>query len=596
MTTDDPAGYVAARLESIPPAAASSQRLHDLLRTAAEWDQRASDDGAAYRSLAALAGETLDSRESPLQVDMAIPLAGRHVSELIADDVARATELLLRLTPMPAGLPHLEQYRQEFVARYGLEREVPLLELLDRNIGLGPASAYRAASGRGHVGGPRPAATRTDTLLALACAALRDRTPAIELDEDTLARLETWPPVSDDAPVSLELNVLVGAASADALDRGEFEVVIAPNLGPSPAGRHLARFTDLLGEDARRALERAAREEEARTPGIVWAELTYLPRPLRTANVAVRPAIRAHEIVIGTSAGVDDSGIIPAAELVVGVRGDRFYLRWTATGAEVRICGTHMLNPFHAPEVGRFLTQVGLDAVPILHEFDWGPAAGFPYLPRVHVGRIVLRPAQWRLDPHAWFADASGDAAARFRETLRGWRERWHVPRYVYLSTGDNRLLLDLDNDLHTEQLRAERHQLRGHTVLQEVVPSLDRMWVTGVGGCYAAEFVVSMVRRPESRRADTDARQSASPTPTSGARRGTSPVPTAVRLRPPGSEWLFAKLYCGRDLQDDMIGTRCVRLRRPSCRRAWHTTGSSFGMPTPTPTCASVSEGTPSA
>ncbi|MBP0645242.1 lantibiotic dehydratase, partial [Mycobacterium tuberculosis] len=51
---------------------------------------------------------------------------------------ARAAELLLRLTPFPSGLTPILAYREAFTARYGSDRAVPLLEMLDPDQGIGP--------------------------------------------------------------------------------------------------------------------------------------------------------------------------------------------------------------------------------------------------------------------------------------------------------------------------------------------------------------------------------------------------------------------------------------------------------------------------
>jgi hypothetical protein len=110
----------------------------------AEWDTLPMKEAAAgYRRLAGSAdGDEASRPEAPPQVDMAIPLEGCHINEAVAREATRAAELLLRMTPLPGGLPHLNAYRRVFEARYGPEREVPLLELLDPNFGLGPPSTH----------------------------------------------------------------------------------------------------------------------------------------------------------------------------------------------------------------------------------------------------------------------------------------------------------------------------------------------------------------------------------------------------------------------------------------------------------------------
>jgi thiopeptide-type bacteriocin biosynthesis protein len=388
---------------------------------------------------------------------------------------------------------------------------------------------------------------RQRTLHDLAISALRDRQLVVELDEDTLARLETCTPSSDTAPPSLDIAAFVAARSSAAIDAGEFQVIVGPNLGASAAGRNLGRFADLLGPTAEAALQHTARAEGEQAPGRLHAELVYLPQRFRSANVTIRPTVRSHEIVLGTSAGVSPAQVILLDELVVGVRKGRFYVRWLAEDVEVVGCSGHMLNNMQAPAIIRFLDNLRHDGVAQFSAFDWGPAAGFPFLPRVQTGRVVLSLAQWRIDTATRTDDLPDESSAAFRKALVAWRERWQVPRYVYLSFGDNRLLLDLEDDAQGEALREEVRRLQAGTfiVLQEALPAPDHAWAVGPGGHFVTELMVPLVLK-----------EAVPQTPAEAPRLNAAvrSVATEVRLRPPGSDWLFAKLYYPRTFEEDLI------------------------------------------
>jgi thiopeptide-type bacteriocin biosynthesis protein len=543
LTETNPAVYVVRRLESIPEAGDLLDRLQTALSAAAEWDALPVEETAdAFRALAAkLSPGSGTSPKSSPQVDMALRLAGSRISRTVAEEAARAAELLVRLTPLPAGVPYLESYRRQFEARYGSDREVPILELLDQNAGLGPPSPFHGVAPGGD---PRKLAIRQQTLHDLAITALREGQLVVELDEKKLSQLETWTPSAVTAPLSVDLSVFVVAASAPDVDSGNFLIVIGPNLGATAAGRNLGRFADLLGTEAEAALEAVGRTEAARQGGGLWAELVYLPRQFRNANVAVRPHARTYEIPVGTTPGRPPEQVIPVGELVAGVRNNRFYIRWPAQDADVLACSSHMLSNMHAPDVCRFLDDVRRDGEAQFSSFDWGQASALPVLPRVQAGRIVLSTAQWRIDSTVRneLAPESWDA---FKTGLNTWRARWRVPRHVYLSYGDNRLLLDLESEPQAEQLRAEVRKLTEGTQLrlQEALPAPEQAWATGPGGHFITELMVPLVLRTG--RASSDA----------GAVRIKPPVYTAAdRLRPPGSEWLLAKLYCPRVFENELL------------------------------------------
>jgi lantibiotic biosynthesis protein len=542
LTGPNPAAYVSERLAGIPAARAAADGLADLLEQLAAWDKRPLQERVGtWPGLLRLARAIHPTTSANLlQVDTALPLAGTALQVEVGAEAARAAELLLRLSPHPDGAPHLNAYRQAFAERYGQHREVPLLELVDADFGLGPPADHtRDDSAR------QTTARRRDQLLCeLALDAHRNHRLVVELDDRLLERLQTWEPRAADAPLSLDLPVFVAAPSPAAIDAGDFRVIVGPNLGTIAAGRNLGRFADLLGPPALAALSEAAAAEAALAPDQLLAEVVYLPTRARSANVAVRPAVRTDEIVFDTQPGVADEHTIAVDELVVGMQGGRLVIRWPAGGMQVIGVQGHMLNTLHAHPAVRFLLEVAGDSRCRLAPFDWGAAAAFPFLPRVQCGRVVLALAQWQIDPAAGSPEA--EPAGCFPDALAAWRARWSVPRHLYLAARDNRLLLDLDDPDQVELLRQELKGLQdGHVAhLQEALPGPSEAWLPAAEGGHMAEIVVPLtLRRPST------PLPSAEP---AGSR--ADPVPARARLRPPGSDWLYLKLYGPQPFEDQII------------------------------------------
>lgn len=541
LTVDSPARYVVDRLASIPSADGTRAALQAVVDAAADWDSSPTTSSVPrFRAIAQAAAELASVDRLPFQVDSAVELTGRTISRLVSEEAARAAELLLTLSPLPRGPAHLVTYRRQFEQRYGAHREVPLLEVLDPNFGLGPPPYGEAAAEGG--GPPVTAHRRTQRLLELAATALGERRRSITLDESALRDLQTWEPSVASAPRSLDLNVFVAAASREAVDAGDFRLVVGPNVGSMAAGRGLGRFADMTPE-AHAALRGVAAAEEALEPDKLWAELSYQPRSARLGNVSTRPNLRRHEIAVGVSPG-EEARPIPVDELVVGIRNGRFHVRWPAAGQEVVVTAGHMLTYLRAPAVCRFLSEVGRDRICHLAGFQWGAAAGLPFLPRVEVGRIVLSLAQWRLRAASLTDDALSDPDA-FSCALDRWRDRWAAPQHLYLNAGDNRLLLDLADPEHAAELRRAltKQGPNRAAILTEVLPGLDEAWVEDAGHQrFMTELVVPLVRTSDGPR-DAPA---AHP-------RGAGTWPPAT-VHPPGSEWLYVKLYVGRDLEDDVL------------------------------------------
>jgi thiopeptide-type bacteriocin biosynthesis protein len=186
----------------------------------------------------------------------------------------------------------------------------------------------------------------------------------------------------------------------------------------------------------------------------------------------------------------------------------------------------------------------------------WGAIDSLPFLPRVVSGRLILSPARWTLGP----VELGPLAATREPErpqALAALRERLQLPRLVILEEGDQSLLLDLDDPISAESLWQLARKGAG-VRLSEALSDVGDLCVNGPEGRFLHELVVPFVRQP-------------SPGAASAAMAGPR-SPLATRPRPrveleetfaPGSEWLFAKLYCGPATADHVLSRVVDPLRR---------------------------------
>ncbi len=546
----DPA--LSARAAELAGAMAAADGVPDAPAPAGHATARTrSADPGAFVRVTDLA-RALHDHPQTFQADLIRALDGRSLSAEVADECARAVEVLLRLGPGPATAGDLAGYGRRFLARWGAGREVPLTEVFDPLHGLGPLP---------HTHGPASAvdqavqARRSERLMTLALEALRDERRTIHLEPETIAALSGWPegaadrPLTPanapDAPLSLDVSAFLLAADAAAVDAGAFTLLIGPNLGAASAGRWLGRFADLFGARADAYYAWLAEAETAADPGAVAAEVVYLPHTPRSTNVILRPTLGSHEIVVSGRGSAEHR--LDVSDLLVGHDGTRFHLRSASLGVRLRPTARHMLNHHGAPPVCQFLDAVGRGVTAEFSGFDWGPAQSLPVLPRVRVGRTVLAPARWLVGVPDRGRPGTVDEAA-VRAALAAAHERWGLPDRVYVTVADNRLLLDLRQADDREQLRREFGNAGGALRLEEALPDVGDAWLPGPGGRYLTELVISVVRRPaadvppEPTAAEPAAAELALARPerSAPARR----IGVHDRIRLPGDDWLFAKFY----------------------------------------------------
>lgn len=112
------------------------------------------------------------------------------------------------------------------------------------------------------------------------------------------------------------------------------------------------------------------------------------------------------------------------------------------------------------------------------------------------------------------------------------------LPRYVTLVAADNELPVDLDNPLSVVALAHEVAGQRG-VQLTELFPNPNQLIARADDGRYTNEVVLMFTRK-------------------GGSVRGEAPLvdraPAIRRTFPPGSEWLYAKVYCGVSTADRVL------------------------------------------
>lgn len=488
------------------------------------------------------------------QTDTALALLGKNLSAEIAEAAAEAGELAMRLKCTRPRLPSVVEYHQVFLERYGAGSEIPLLEALSEEIGIGPPNDYRYPPRAAPLPrSPEPTHPRRDqAVVEMVSNALHRRSREVELTDALVERLTVWPPPGADAVAfpSMDIYAKLAAKSRQAIDSGLWRLVLAPIafLGLQSFGR----FVDLLDGDAVEMLRRFARAEEALHPDVLIAELNSAPWVPRHGNLMVRPAIREYEVCVNARPSLPPERRIPPSDIVLGATGQGFYLRSVRLRRRLVVTRSHGVTALQAPNLCRALLELSTDAFAQPSSFDWGPMSDAPFLPRLVRGKLVLNTAQWTLTPSSFAPDGLPTDRDEFFDRLQRWRSDWCIPRHVHLALADNRLLLDLDHpscvdELHRELRRAGTAGRPESLRLQEMLPDFPELWLRDRNGRrYHSELVIPLrsTVRPKPRAA-----LSAFPAPPPAGR-----VEVLTRRWLPGDEWVYLKLYTAESQQNDLI------------------------------------------
>lgn len=499
-----------------------------------------------YRAIAADLGSLPAKVEMHrlFQVDMVKPVPDAILSTKVVDEIRRGVESLHRMTPRPAK-DALSAFREAFQNRYE-SQELPLMEVLDEEGGIGfqtsqqpGAEASPLLEGLGFPGGAvenQVAWGAREVLLLRKLLELeRSGGGVLRLQDADLESLKAKDPYP--LPHSLAVIAELAGESEEALESGAFKVYFKGASGPSGANL-LGRFCH--GDAAlTEAVAGMLQEEEAEQPGAIFAEVVHLPEG-RIGNVILRPLLRPYEIPFLGRSGAPEENQIPVTDLLVSIRDGRVVLRSRRLGKEIvpRLTNAHNFSN-HSLGVYRFLCTLQYQHVTGGLGWSWGPLESLPHLPRVEYGRLVLAKAQWRVEK-AELKSAQDAKGAGQWTALQAWRSERRLPRWVLLADGDNKLPVDLDNVLCCETLLDTVKQ-RPAFMLEEIFPSPAELLAHGPEGRFVHELVIPFSAK---KKVSTAERMPPSSMGTS----------TQQRSFPPGSEWIYLKLYAGASGVDELL------------------------------------------
>jgi lantibiotic biosynthesis protein len=540
ITGADPVAEAVTPLVATPEAGAVVSALERGRLAAAALDHAppGGNDLAAYERLRQLLAETGSPPSDGQMINVVLrkPAPGMTLPPHVVEEVLRAEPLLRSFAPAPDAW--LTSFITRFRERYQ-DQEVPLLEALDDEIGVGFLPAELGAltpllEGITVPGAPlgevRGADPRDSYLLDRLGEVLADGRDELVLGDDDVAALVR--PDAPPLPDSWCLMAVLAARSAADVDRGDYRLLLRPVFGASGV-RLFSRFCH--GDPELRAKVRAMSDAEDELSDAVRAELVYLPQA-RAGNVLAHPSVRRFEIPVNGRPTVPHERRIPLADLRVSVSDQRIHLRSQRLGREVipSVSSAFQHRRPGMSAVYQFLARLGGQGVTTSGVWSWGALEGGPRLPRVRHGRLILDVTRWRLSRRHLAMFAAADWPAAVREL----RRRWRLPRWIGLQEGDHVLPFNLDNAVSAESFA---RAVRGipEAQLVEIWPRPDELCLTDGRGRFHSELLVPFIRRA---RAAASEPRAAAAAPAHPAAPGRLPA----RRLAPGSECLFLCVYGG--------------------------------------------------
>lgn len=387
----------------------------------------------------------------------------------------------------------LNDFCKRFKARYQ-DCEMPLLEVLDPNVGIGysvlsdtvpnPLADGFVLPRRQVMQGPIincPLYKLLEQKLFEFNSYEKDR---IEITDEDVADFNS---VEDHLPLSV-------AAVFSIVDhdckRDEYRLQGLHFNGAS-AGNLLGRFTG--GDKEIETIVKTVSETEQKLASdALIAELAHLPE-VRTGNILHRKHIRDYEITYLTGCDLDEEHIIPANDLLVRVNVNRVVLRSKRLNKQIipRLTTAHNYSRNGTPFYKFLCDLQSQGKVPSLY-FSWcGLENIHRFLPRVVYKNVILSPARWRIDIRS--IDFRGKMFDLQR--VKRWKSVYRLPDEVLLISGDNKLYINLTLEYSVKAMLSEINNNLQQIVLEEFIPCRN-VAVDKSRNNYNNECIIPFVRR----------------------------------------------------------------------------------------------------
>lgn len=322
----------------------------------------------------------------------------------------------------------LVPFTEKFVEKYGEYVEVPIKQLLDSKLGLGlPKQSFETP---GMLSSETEHSKFWSYLNKEIFKAIKNCKKEIDISNIPLELL--YPNSDRFIANQLELYCEIKNFGCQSV------ISIVPNTGSDMIGKSIGRFASYFPN--------SCIELDSRVDNV---ELIEFPSDSKNLNVMLSQHAHSKKLLLS----YDDDNDITSLELdflVVGVvkikHRYQLYFRDLRTGSIVNFVTTSMLNHKSIgvfSNLARFLLTVSLEWQdnPFLLFREIESFNFFPYIPRIKYRNIILSEEKWVLS----------DVDKNEISSINQWKKDFDVPRFLYFNKDDERILIDLENDLDVQ-------------------------------------------------------------------------------------------------------------------------------------------------
>ena len=411
------------------------------------------------------------------------------------------------------------EYKDEFLDKYGDYRCAPLIEMLDENVGIGVPMSYKEYNEKRK--GNKKYKTQYNLnlkryVLERIHWALLNR-DVLMIDEEFLNVLSSIPESSSFFPDNVFLGVILQSGS-----QGKKQFILNSDLGVSGGNMlPLQRFSALFQNNAGAAYSSSMDIDEKH------CQLRYIPSRLKWANVMREKPQKCNHI----NGFLWDNNIknrVKLEDIDAYLDNDIFKLKNRTDNSRISFYCDNMYSFYSDSSIIRFIKEVGKDGfVQVSNAIIEEYYSFYIHLPEIRIDRVVLYPESWRFN-ESNFWDLPNNFS-EFEKRITEIIVKYDIPDIVFSNIGDFSILINLSQEYGKRILFKSWKKYHQITLLKYDGQPYGSIFANEK--LYRTELVMSAINTNKS-------------TTLSGGNDNCYYVDDSKRLCTPGSDWLFVKIY----------------------------------------------------
>lgn len=482
-----------------------------------------------------------------IQIDTLKQVNNANINLQIIEEIKEAASVLNRLSALDESESTLSKFKTAFYERYE-EGEVPLLTLLDTDIGINYKNAkseteYRS-SNKNNMLWDVFAKFKFDLYLK---SQKENLTEIIISEEDIKNFNDPKHPLPDSMAFMGELlheenntKIIFGGISNNA--------TILPG-----------RFGH-LNHSIKELCIGLAEQEEALQPDKIFAEVVHISEG-RLGNILTRPHYRKYEIPYLAQSNLPYKNQIQVNDLMVSIKNNKMVLRSKKLNKEIlpRMANAHYYSGMGLP-IYHFLCDLQHQGIKGYLGWSWGFLGNEQYLPRVTYKNVILSQAYWNIKTEKLKTFAKLNETEKLTEFLT-LKLEFQLNDLVYLSEGDNELLLDLNN-VECIDLLIDAAKKTNQIKLTECLFNSANLLVKDENGNgYTNEIIIPFVKTKEDK---VEVKTEITKPKQNKTQRNFEPY----------SNWVYFKIYTGNKTADKILSNQiwkiCNKLIKQKVIQKW--------------------------